>query len=146
MTHAYPSDLVLSIDDENRKLVVTNMALFQEIEELNVMVDAQGARIVELEGTVIDEWTRAEAASNEFQRTRARLARVVKEVRDRAVGILADTTMLIEEVIDAVESSVHEGTPEEEPFDEDPEEDVQTGGLATNYIRIDESFDFCNWE
>ena len=122
--HAYPNDLVLPIDDERRQLVVTNRALLQEIEELNAIVDAQGVRIVELEGTVIDERTRAETASIEFQRTTARLTRVVEEVGDRAAGILADTTMLIEEVIDAVESPVCEGTPKEEPFEEDPEEEV----------------------
>ena len=57
---------MLSIDDEHLQLVVTNRTLLQEIEELNAMVDFQGARIVELEGTVIDEWTRAEAASDVF--------------------------------------------------------------------------------
>ena len=62
------------------------------------------------------------------------------------MGILANTTILIEEVIDAVESSVHEGTPEEEPFEEDPEEEVQASGSDANYVRIDESFDFCNWD
>nr|XP_027077046.1 uncharacterized protein LOC113700806 [Coffea arabica] len=47
-TRAYPNDLVLSINDERRQLVVTNRALFQEIKELNAMVDAQGVRILEL--------------------------------------------------------------------------------------------------
>ena len=66
------------------------------------MVDVQDARITELEGTMVDELARIEAAHDEIQRTRARLARVVEEVWDQAAGILADTTMLIEEVMDAV--------------------------------------------
>ena len=81
---------------------------------------------------MIDERTRVETASDELQRTRARLDRVVQEVRDRTIGIVADTTMSIEEVIDAVESLTREGTPEEEPFEEDPEEEVQIGGSAAN--------------
>ena len=40
-------------------MVAANGALLLEMEELNVMVYAQGARIVELEGIAIDEWTRA---------------------------------------------------------------------------------------
>ena len=108
------------------------MGITSEIEELNAIVDAQGARIIELEGTVIDERTGAEAAYDEFQRTRVRLVGIVEEVRDRAVGILTDTTMLIEEMIDAIESPIHEGTPEEEPFEEDPEEGVLPDGPVKN--------------
>ncbi|XP_027171662.1 uncharacterized protein LOC113771260 [Coffea eugenioides] len=55
-THAYPNDL--------------------EIEELNAMVDAQGARILELEGTIVDEFARAEGA---------RLAVVHDRGKDRAL-------------------------------------------------------------
>ena len=84
------------------------------------MVEAQGARSVEFERIVKDVRTRAEAASDDLQRTRARLGRVVEEGRDRAAEILADTTMLI----GAVESQVHEGTLEEEPFEEDPEKEI----------------------
>ena len=65
-THAYPNDLVLSIDDERRQLVNTNITLLQEVKELSAMIDAQGARIVELEGTVVDELARAEAAHDEL--------------------------------------------------------------------------------
>ena len=62
----------------------TNRALLQEVEELRVMVDAQGARIAELDGMVVDELARAEATRDELQRTRTRLVRVVEEVKDRA--------------------------------------------------------------
>ena len=81
---------------------------------------------------MIDERVTAVAARDQVQRTRARLVRVVEEVKERATGILADTTMLIDEVVDAVESSAHEGTAEEEPFEEDPEEEVQTSSSAAN--------------
>ena len=60
------------------------------------------------------------------------MTRVLEEVRDWTAGILADTTMLIEEVIEAVDSPVHESTPEEEPFEEDQEEDVQASGSDAN--------------
>ena len=43
-----------------------NRTLFQEIEELNAMVDAQGARIIELEGTVVDEQTKVDTSSVEL--------------------------------------------------------------------------------
>ena len=70
-TYTYPNDLVLSLDDERRQLVNTKRALLQEVEELNIMVNAQGDRIAELEGTVVDKMARAEAARDEFQRARA---------------------------------------------------------------------------
>nr|XP_027120273.1 uncharacterized protein LOC113737210 [Coffea arabica] len=123
-THSYPNDLVLSINDERRQLVITNRTLLEEIEELRAMVEDQGARILELEGTVIDEQVRVEAAHDQVQRTRARLVREVDKVQERAAGILADTTMLIDGVVGGVESSTHEDTSEEEPFKEDPEEEV----------------------
>ena len=116
VTYAYPNDLVLSLDDERRQLVNTNRALLQEVEELSVTVDAQGARIVELEETVVNEIARTEAARDEVWRVRGQLTRIVEEVRDRVSGILAGTSMLIDEVMDTVQSLVPEGT------EEDPEE------------------------
>ena len=79
-------------------------------------MDAQGARIVELEETVVNEIARTEAARDEVWRVRGQLTRIVEEVRDRVSGILAGTSMLIDEVIDTVQSLVPEGT------EEDPEE------------------------
>ena len=51
----------MSIDNERRQLVNTNRALLQEVEELSAMVDTQGTRIAELEGTVVVKlaWTEA---------------------------------------------------------------------------------------
>nr|XP_027067612.1 uncharacterized protein LOC113693248 [Coffea arabica] len=111
-THAYPNDLVLSIDNERRQLWISNRALLEQVEELRAIVEAQSARIVELEGTVIDKRVRDMAARDQVQRTRARLVRIVKEIKERAAGILTDTTMLINEVVDGFESSAHEGTVE----------------------------------
>ena len=74
-------------------------------------MDAQGTRIVELQGVMIDERTRIEAAGVKLQRIRARLVRVVEEVWDRTAGILIDTTILIVEAIEAVESPTREDTP-----------------------------------
>mgnify|MGYP004710179227 CR=1 FL=1 len=90
VTYAYPNDLVLSLDDERRQLVNTNRALLQEIEELSLMVNAQGDRIAELEGTMVDEMVRAEAAREERQRVRARLTRIGEEGRGRVCEILAE--------------------------------------------------------
>ena len=115
--------------------MATNKALLQEIEELNTMVDAHGARILKLERTVVDEVVRVEAVRDEFQRTRTRLTRVVEEVRDRVVGILADTTMLIKEVTDAVQNPVPESTPEEEPFEKDSEENPEEEVLPDSPIE-----------
>ena len=50
----------------------------------------------------------------------------------------------MEKVIDAVESPAREGTPKEEPFEEDPKEEVQANGSDANYDRINKSFDFCD--
>ena len=102
VTYAYPNDLVLSLDNERHQLVNTNRTLLQEIEELSIMVNAQSARIVELEGTVVDEMARAEATHDEIQRARARLTRIGEEIRDRASGILAEAIMLIDEVMEVV--------------------------------------------
>ena len=46
----------------------------------------------------------AEAARDEVQRARARLTRIGEEVRDRVSGILADTTMSIDEVMEVVQN------------------------------------------
>ena len=72
----------------------------------------------------MDEIARAKAAHDELQRARTRLTRIGEEVRDRVFGILVDTTMLIDEVMEVVQSPVQEGI-EEEPFEEDPEEDPE---------------------
>ena len=48
-THAYPNELVLSLDDERRHLRDANYTLTQDVEELSIMVDTQFERIVELE-------------------------------------------------------------------------------------------------
>ena len=56
------------------------------------------------------------------------MTRIGEEVRDRVSGVLVDTTTLIEEVIEAFNSLAREGTPEEEPF----EEDDQASGSDAN--------------
>ena len=73
---------------------------------------------------MVDEVARTEAAHDEIRRVRARLTRIVEEVWDRASGILADTSMLIDEVIDTIQSPTLEGTPEKENPEEHPEEEV----------------------
>ena len=47
-TYTYPNELVLSLANERQQLMNTNRALLQEVEKLSAMVDAQGARIMEL--------------------------------------------------------------------------------------------------
>ena len=107
------------------------------------MVNAQDDRIVEFEETVVGEMARAEVARDELQRVRARLTRIGEEIQDRASGILADTTMLIDEVMDVVQRPIQDDT-EEEPFEEDPEEDpeekVPPDSPAENQIRGNDSF------
>ena len=49
--------------------------------------------------------------------SRSRIVRGVDEVFVLSVVILADTTMLIDEVVGRVQSSAHEGPFEEEPFE-----------------------------
>ena len=87
------------------------------------MVNAQSARIAELEETLAGEVATAEVTHDEFQRVRARLTRIGEEVRDRAFEIMADATMLIDEVMEVVQSPVQEEDPEED-LEEDPEEEV----------------------
>ena len=81
---------------------------------------------------MVDETARTEAARNELQKARARLTRIGEEVRDWVSGILIDTTTLIEKVIEAFDSLARGGTPEEEPFKEDPEEDDQASSSDAN--------------
>ena len=119
-TYAYPNNLVFSLDDERRQLVDANRDSLQEVEELSIMVNAQRSRIAELEGTLVDEVARAEATRDDLQRARAQLTRIGEEVRDRAFGIMADATMLIDEVMEVVQNPIQEKDPEEDPEEEVP--------------------------
>ena len=65
---------------------------------------------------MVDEMDRAEAARDEIQRARAQLTRIGEEVQDRASGILADATMLIDEVMEVVQSPVQEGCEDSKNF------------------------------
>ena len=84
------------------------------------MVNAQSDRIAELEGTLMGGVARVESACDELQRVRARLIRIGEDVRDQTAGILADTTMLIDEVMDGVQSPTQEEDPEEKIPPDDP--------------------------
>ena len=136
MTYAYPNHLVFALDDERRQFVDANQDLLQEVEELSIMVNAQSTKIAELEETLAGKMATAEVTCDEFQRVRARLFRIGEEVRDRASGIMADATMLIDEVMEVVQSPVQEDT-EEDP-EEDPEEKVPPDSpLRTRLIVTD---------
>nr|XP_027122247.1 uncharacterized protein LOC113739210 [Coffea arabica] len=121
-TYAYPNHLVFALDDERRQLVDTNRDLLQEVEELSIMVNAQSVRIAKLKETLAGEVTTVEVTHDEFQRVRARLTRIGEEIRDRPFRIMADATILIDEVMEVVQSPVQEGA-EEDP-EENPEEEV----------------------
>ena len=119
LTFAYPNHLVLDLDDEGRQLVITNLDLQAEVDEMRQMVSAQGEWIAELEEGVEGEVATAAVTREELQRTRARLTRLGEEVRDRASGILADATEMIDRVSDIVQSPV-----QGEDLEEDPEEEI----------------------
>ena len=117
---------MFALDDKRRQLVDANRDLLQEVEELSIMVNAQSARIAELEETLAGEVATVEVTHDEFQKARARPTRIGEEVRDRASEIMADATMLFDVVMEAVQSPVQEGVEEdpEENLEEDPEEEV----------------------
>nr|XP_027066234.1 uncharacterized protein LOC113692084 [Coffea arabica] len=100
------------------------------------MVNTQGDRIAELEGTVVDEMAWAETARDKLQRARARLTRICEEVRDRASGILADTTMLIDEVMDVMQSPVQKGTEEEWPINQPGAQDRGDDRTLERYLKF----------
>ena len=59
-TYAYPNNLVFALDNERSQLVGANRDLFQEVEELSIIVNAQRSRIAELKGTLAGEVATAE--------------------------------------------------------------------------------------
>ena len=90
------------------------------MDELRQMVSAQGERVAELEEVLAGEVATDAVTREELQRTRARLTRLGKEVRDQASGILTDATMIIEGGTDIVQSPVREEDPEKDPEEEIP--------------------------
>ena len=97
-----------------------NRDLQAEVDELRQTVSAQGERIVELEEVLEGEVATSAVVREELQSTRARLTSLREEVRDRASGILADATRLVDEVMDVVQSPEEEEDPEEDPEEEIP--------------------------
>ncbi|XP_071928118.1 uncharacterized protein [Coffea arabica] len=102
-----PFRVLQRINDNAYKLELPGE--YNEVEELSIMVNAHTARIVELEETLAGEVATAEVTRNKFQRLRARLTRIGEEICDRASRIMADATMLIDEVMEVVQSPVQEG-------------------------------------
>ena len=84
------------------------------------MVNAQSVRIVELEEVLVGEVATVEVIRDELQKVRVRLTRIGEEIHDRAFGIMADATMLIDEVMEVVQNPVQEEDPEEDPEKEVP--------------------------
>ena len=78
------------------------------------MVGAQGEMIAELEEVLKGEMATSAVVREEIQSTSARLTRLGEEDRDRASGILTDTSKLVDETMDVVQSSEEEEDPEEE--------------------------------
>ena len=78
------------------------------------MMNAQSERIAEVEEVLAGEVAMVKVTHDAFQRTRAQLTRLDKRVRNRASGILIDTNMLVDEVMDIIQSSALEEDPEEE--------------------------------
>nr|XP_027071835.1 uncharacterized protein LOC113696652 [Coffea arabica] len=62
------------------------------------MVSAQGERIAEFEEVIEGKVATSAVVNGELQSTRAQLTRLREEVRDRASGILADATRLVDEM------------------------------------------------
>ena len=103
------------------------------------MVSAQSERIAEIEEALAGEVATAEVTHDEIQRTRARFIRLGEEIRDRASGVLADTTMLIEEMMEVVQNPAQEEDPKEDP-EEDPEKEISPGSPTVDEIQSDKPF------
>ena len=71
----------------------------------------------------MDKVARVEDTRDEFQRARARLTKIGKVVCDRASRIMVDATILIDDVMEVIQSPVQEEDQEDDP-EEDPEEEV----------------------
>ena len=104
------------------------------------MVNAQNERIAEFEEVLAGEVATAEVIRDEIQRTRARLTRLGEEIRDQVSGILSDTSMLVDGVVDIIQNSTQEEDPEED-LEEDPEEEILPGSLLWIRSRVIDPLD-----
>ena len=92
--------MVLALYNECRQLFNANGIAQEDNRGLRATVDAQTARIHELETDVLEERNRAEALRKQLQEANRWLVRVVQEVRDRTEGMLVECVTLVEQVVD----------------------------------------------
>ena len=81
-TYTCPDRVVLAIEDEREILASANRSAQTEIEHLRTMLGEQGARIRELETSILKEQEQTNAFQEQAQEANGRLVRVVREVRD----------------------------------------------------------------
>ena len=125
-TYSYPDRVVLAVDDERKRLASANRRCQTEIERLRATLRDQGARIRELEASVLEEQQRTDAFREQAQATSGHLVRVVADIRDRTGHILTECEALVDDVLQNLAGEgpapVVPGTPGKDP-EENPEEE-----------------------
>ena len=105
-----------------------------------VSPSSTGARIRELETSVLEEQERTNAFREQVQAANGRLVQVVRDVRDRTDRILTECGAVVEDVAqDLAEKGQGHVVPSDpkEDLEEDPEEErvapAESVGSASNY-------------
>ena len=86
--------------DERQRLAIANERAHIRMQEMRGVMRMQSDRIRELETNVIDEQKWTSVLHEQLQKTNDRLTRILRQVRDRTEGILAEYEVMIEEVVE----------------------------------------------
>ena len=112
-----------------------------EREEMEATMEAQAARIQELEARVLEERQRADASHAQFQETEGRLIWIVEETGNRVDGIMVKCVTMANRLEEALlGNGTGEAAPvvkvEIEPMEEDPEEDLSEVVGSTSSVHL----------
>ena len=141
----YPNLLVLGVAEERRQLTCYLRVALVEREEIEAIMEAQAARIQELEVRVLEERQRADASHAQYQETEGRLIQIVQEVGNRADGIMAECGVMYDRIEEALLGDVPgeaapagkvEIAPIEEDLEEEPKENPSEAVGSSSSVHL----------
>ncbi|XP_071933817.1 uncharacterized protein [Coffea arabica] len=132
---SYPNQVVLGVVEERRRLTHDLRVARAEREEMRATIEAQAARIQELEAWVLEERQRVGASYAQFQATDRHLIQIVEEVENRADGIMVECVTMADHIKEAMGGAgprdVAPGDDgKKEPMEEEPEKNL----IASWYV------------
>ena len=154
-TYSYPDRVVLAIVDERQRLANRNDSCYNQIRKMRVVARMQGERIREMDSELMVEQEMTNTQREQLQATNNRLEGMVRQVRYRTEGILAECEVLMEKVVgenlnaegqgleapgvgnavEPIEKDPKEDPEEEEPREVEPEEEIGSSGTVQNQIH-----------